>query len=98
MDKRNRTGQIQMIRAIYDTENDVLYVALGEPKAAFGDERPGGLLFRYSYEDEAPCGVTVFGYHENWQARGDALSREIASFLRAAPKEVETALRQVNQT
>ena len=69
-------------------------IALGQPKSAYGSEQPNGLLFRYSYERDDPCGVTVFHFTETWRENIEGLSAEIATFLGAPVPEVKEAIRK----
>ena len=83
-----------MIVADYDELCDVLYVALDRPRAAYGDEQPDGLLFRYAYEGDRPCGVTIFSFQESWGERKQELAKRIAEFLGANDQDVIAAFQQ----
>ncbi|KKM17353.1 hypothetical protein LCGC14_1676570 [marine sediment metagenome] len=87
-----------LIHTLYDESSDVLYIALGQPKSAYGSEQPNGLLFRYSYERDDPCGVTVFRFAEAWHENIEGLSAEIATFLGASMSEVKEAIQAVALT
>lgn len=67
----------------YDHVADVLYVTLGRPVPAEGEDGPRGTVLRYSLADGSPVGVTVIGFsHNGWERRVDELSRLIAGHLR----------------
>ena len=78
-----------MIVLDYDKNSDVLYIAKNKPCRAYSDEQADGLLFRFSYETNAPCGVTVFDYQNHWHSNLEKLSKRVAEFLRAEPSEVQ---------
>ena len=81
-----------MIRAAYDRHQDVLYVSLGHPRPDYGEESDGGILWRFAEADDAPCGVTVFGFREGWAGQEVRLARKIGVFLRADANEVVDAI------
>lgn len=45
----------------YDEDADVLYVSLGEPRAALGVDLGDGLVLRYDEASEEVVGLTVIG-------------------------------------
>ena len=81
-----------MIVADYDKNSDVLYVALDKPCPAYSSEQSDGLLFRFSYGADKPCGVTVFDYDSHWVADKKTLANKIAEFLGATPNDVLSVL------
>jgi hypothetical protein len=87
-----QVGALDVLWA-YDRAGDVLYVALGEPRPAEGEDRPNGIVLRYAMEDESPCGVTVIGYKRNgWQKKIARLSEIISAHLSIEPKEIASAI------
>jgi hypothetical protein len=65
--------------ADYDQRADVLYVLVGDPRPAEGEDLQGGIVRRYALDDAAPCGVTVIGYHRNrWHRRPRQLAKIVA--------------------
>ncbi len=54
-------GQVTFDRADYDAENDVLYLHVGEPQAAEGEETPEGHVLRYAPGSQRIVGLTVLG-------------------------------------
>ena len=78
----------------YDTDADVLYLALGRPVPAETDEDDDGLLVRYALDDGHPCGVTVLGFASGgWNHDLDRLSRIVGKHLKMTAQTVQTALR-----
>jgi len=75
----------------YDTNSDVLYLALGAPVPASTDEDDEGLLVRYALADGHPCGVTVLGYR-HWKKNIDRLTELVSGHLHIRQQEVARAL------
>jgi uncharacterized protein YuzE len=62
MERVNITiGPLSFDHADYDTENDVLYLHIGEPEAGEGEETPEGHVIRCSPETSRVVGLTVMG-------------------------------------
>ena len=62
MERVNITiGRLSFDHADYDPENDVLYLHVGEPQAAEGEETPEGHVIRYSPGTGRIVGLTVMG-------------------------------------
>jgi Protein of unknown function (DUF2283) len=81
----------------YDRHADVLYVSLGKPVPDEGEDRPRGVVLRFSTKDDHPTGVTVIGYRRNgWSNDLQALSRLIALHLTINPNGVLQVLEGVN--
>lgn len=45
----------------YDAEADVVYLSIGEPRRAVGEETPEGHIALFDEETGAFCGVTLIG-------------------------------------
>jgi hypothetical protein len=87
---KHSTSPAQMT-ADYDQDADVLYVLAGQPRAAEGEDLPGGIVRRYALDDAAPCGVTVIGYHPNrWDQKPRELARIVAEHLGAGVERVRS--------
>jgi uncharacterized protein YuzE len=56
-----RIGPVTFDRADYDAENDVLYLHIGEPQEAEGEETPEGHVLRYIPGTQSIVGLTVLG-------------------------------------
>ena len=79
----------------YDAEADVLYLALGKPRPAEGQDGPNGLVYRYAIDDNAPCGVTIIGLRRNqWDGKPAELARLIAGHFAVDAGRIRALLRQ----
>jgi hypothetical protein len=79
------------VTADYDEEADVLYVLMGDPRPAEGEDLPGGIVRRYALDNAAPCGVTVIGYHRNrWHRKPRELATIVAEHLGADVEQVRS--------
>jgi uncharacterized protein YuzE len=54
-------GSITFDRAGYDRDSDVLYLNIGEPRAAEGEETPEGHVLRYAPGTQTIVGLTILG-------------------------------------
>jgi uncharacterized protein YuzE len=54
-----RIGPVTFDHADYDAENDVLYLHIGEPQEAEGEETPEGHLLRFAPGTQRIVGLTV---------------------------------------
>jgi uncharacterized protein YuzE len=62
MERVNITiGRLRFDHAVYDADNDVLYLHVGEPQEGEGEETPEGHIVRYSPETSRVIGLTVMG-------------------------------------
>lgn len=48
----------------YDAASDVLYLSIGKPRAAEGEQTPEGHIVHFDQETGEFCGVTVIGVQE----------------------------------
>lgn len=55
------------VRWNYDEEADVLYLSIGEPRAAVGVDIGDGLIARYDEESSEVVGVTLVGLRTRLQ-------------------------------
>ena len=76
----------------YDKASDVLYVSLGEPKAALTVEDRDGVLLRKDPKSGKPVAVTVVDYAHHFRNLKDVswisergLPAQLVDFLRARP-------------
>jgi hypothetical protein len=80
------------IEADYDRLSDVLYISLGNPRPDEGEDRPHGVVLRYSIKKGTPSGATVVGYrHYKWNESVQNLSVIIANHLSVSLEDVLTA-------
>lgn len=56
-----RIGPVSFDRADYDAESDVLYLHVGEPQWAEGEETPEGHVLRYAPGTQNIVGLTLLG-------------------------------------
>jgi uncharacterized protein YuzE len=52
-------GQLAFDHADYDADSDVLYLHIGEPQPAEGEETPEGHIVRYAAGTQTIVGLTV---------------------------------------
>jgi uncharacterized protein YuzE len=76
----------------YDKDADVLYISKASPVAALTEEQDDGLLFRYSIEDDLPCGVTVMSFQNLWGQHRKELADRVSSFLNVPKDQTEKAV------
>ena len=77
--------------ADYDQDADVLYVMVGDPRPAEGEDLPGEIVRRYALDDAASCGITVIGYHRNrWDRKPRRLAKIVAEHLGADVERVRS--------
>jgi len=76
MERVNITiGPLSFDHADYDADNDVLYLHVGAPQAAEGEETPEGHVVRYAPGTSRIVGLTVLGARGVWSATGALRSR-----------------------
>lgn len=56
-----KIGPVAFDRADYDADSDVLYLHVGEPQEAEGEETPEGHVLRYAPGTQNIVGLTVVG-------------------------------------
>ncbi len=87
-------GPLVFDHADYDAESDVLYLHIGPPREAEGEETPEGHVLRYAPATQDVVGLTVIGAREVLDRDGrlvvtipetvEANADEFAGALRAA--------------
>jgi len=91
---KKRRSVTPRVKAAYDRMADVLYITLGDPVAAEGDGRLGGIELDYALNDGSPAGATVIGYFRNrWPEKADELVRVIAEHLSVPSGELAAAVK-----
>lgn len=65
-----RIGDWTFDHVDYDREADVLYLSIGEPRPAVGEETPEGHVLRYGEETGELCGLTLIGPRHILEAEG----------------------------
>ena len=56
-----KIGRVRFDRAEYDADNDILYLHVGEPSPADGEETPEGHVLRYAPGTTRIVGLTLLG-------------------------------------
>jgi len=87
-------GSLVFDHADYDAESDVLYLHVGVPREAEGEETPEGHVVRYASGTQEVVGLTIVGAREVLDRDGrlvvtvpetvEASAAEFAGALRAA--------------
>src|SRR5260370_39842609 len=78
----------------YGRDDDVLYITVGKPRSAEGEDGPSGIVYRHATDDNAACGVTIIGFRRNgWHENLGELARLIAGHLGRKVSLVETLVR-----
>ena len=93
--KRRYHGEVLWINDVqisYDSGVDVLYISKQNAVEALTEEEDDGLLFRYSLQDDAPCGVTVVAFQKGWNGHQTTLAHRVSEFLGVPFKETERAI------
>ena len=70
-----RIGPVAFDHADYDAENDVLYLHVGEPQGAQGEETPEGHVLRFEPGTQRIVGLTVLGVKRSLIATANCASR-----------------------
>lgn len=87
----------QALTVDYDRNADVLYMALGKPKAAVTAGRDDGVMLRYAFKDGSHCGVTVVGFRgHDWPQRLAVLGGVVGRHLGIKGDVVTAAIRKVD--
>lgn len=86
-----RIGPLEFDRATYDEDGDVLYLQVGEPVAAEGEETPEGHVLRYSPGGERVVGLTLI--NARWLLERDGrLIVTVPERVEASAEELAPAL------
>lgn len=86
-----RIGPVSFDRADYDAENDVLYLHVGEPQEAEGEETPEGHVLRYAPGTQHIVGLTVLGAQRILDRDGELLVT-IPESVKASADDLAPAL------
>lgn len=84
-------GPVVFDHADYDAENDVLYLHVGEPRAAEGEETPEGHVLRYAPGTQDIVGLTILGAQRILDRDGE-LRVTIPEAARASAGDLAPAL------
>lgn len=86
-----RIGHITFDHAGYDAGNDVLYLHVGEPQEAEGEEAPEGHVLRYELGSQHIVGLTVLGAQRILDREGE-LRVTIPEPVKASADDLAPAL------
>lgn len=89
-----RIGHIAFDHAHYDAGNDVLYLHVGEPREAEGEETPEGHVLRYAPGSQRIVGLTVLGAQRILDREGE-LRVTIPKPVKASADDLAPALAAV---
>lgn len=89
-----RIGPVTFDRADYDAENDVLYLHVGKPQEAEGEETPEGHVLRYVPGTQRIVGLTILGAQRILDRDGE-LRVTIPDSVKASAKDLAPALAAV---
>lgn len=87
-------GPVVFDHADYDADNDVLYLHVGEPQEAEGEETPEGHVLRYAPGTRQIVGLTVLGAQRILDRDGE-LRVTIPESVKASAAELAPALAAV---
>jgi uncharacterized protein YuzE len=92
MERVNITiGPLKFDRSNYDAENDVLYLHLGDPQSAEGEETPEGHVLRYAPGTSHVIGLTVVGARQTLERDGH-LSITVPETIETTAEDLAPAL------
>lgn len=86
-----KIGPVTFDRADYDAENDVLYLHVGKPQEAEGEETPEGHVLRYAPRTHEIVGLTVLGAQRILDRDGE-LRITIPESIKASADDLAPAL------
>jgi uncharacterized protein YuzE len=88
MERVNITiGPLSFDHADYDADGDVLYLHIGEPQVAEGEETPEGHVLRYAPGTTRVVGLTVLGARRTLERDGHLMV--------TVPETVETTAEEL---
>ena len=86
-----RIGSVEFDHADYDAAGDVLYLHVGEPQEADGEETPEGHVLRFEPGTQRIVGLTVLGVQAILDRDGD-LRVTIPESVKASADDLAPAL------
>ncbi len=89
-----KIGPIAFDHADYDADSDVLYLHVGEPQEAEGEETPEGHVLRYAPGTQDIVGLTVLGARRILDRDGN-LTVTIPEPIKASADDLAPALAAV---
>lgn len=89
-----KIGPVTFDHADYDADSDVLYLHVGEPREAEGEETPEGHVLRYAPGTQKIVGLTVLGARQLLDRDGN-LTVTIPEPIEASAADLAPALAAV---
>lgn len=86
-----RIGDWEFDHVAYDAEADVLYLSIGKPRRAVGEETPEGHVLLFDERSGEFCGVTLIGVRHIRETSG-AVEITMPHRERVEPEEIDLAL------
>ena len=86
-----KIGRVVFDRAHYDSENDVLYLHVGEPQEAEGEKTPEGHVLRFEPGTQRIVGLTLLGAQAILDRDGE-LRVTIPELVKASADDLAPAL------
>jgi uncharacterized protein YuzE len=86
-----RIGSVEFDHAAYDAAGDVLYLHVGEPQEAEGEETPEGHVLRFEPRTQRIVGLTVLGVQAILDRDGE-LRITIPESVKASADDLAPAL------
>ncbi len=88
--KTIKIGDWEFDHSFYDRDADVLYLSIGEPHAAYGEDTPEGHILRFDANDNF-CGLTLVGIREIYDS-GETPTVTLPSRTLIPSQDLELAL------
>lgn len=89
-----RIGPVTFDHADYDADNDVLYLHVGQPQKAEGEETPEGHVLRYAPGSQHIVGLTVLDAQRILDREGE-LRVTISESVKASADDIAPAMAAV---
>lgn len=89
-----KIGSVTFDHADYDADADVLYLHVGEPQKAEGEETPEGHVLRYAPDTQDIVGLTILGARRILDREGN-LTVTIPEPVEASADDLAPALAAV---
>ena len=83
-----KIGPVTFDHADYDAENDVLYLSIGEPQPAEGEQTPEGHCVRYAPGTQQIVGLTMLWPQHLLDRDGGTLTVTISEPLKASAEDL----------
>ncbi len=75
------------LRIAYDSNTDVLYVSIGNPKPAICDTLDSGVVIRYDEETEDVIGFTIINFLRRFSIKSEPITVNLLAQFKATEAE-----------